>query len=94
MTQALNVYVINGNRIFDNPAKKAKKAARKFPSGLWYFYVAICLFLFGNEVCNRRCDVNCGKCTDNNTECHCEDEAAEAVTTKDEDTQKHEQCGS
>ena len=30
MTQALNVYVINGNRIFDNPAKKAKKPPGNF----------------------------------------------------------------
>ena len=46
MKQALNVYVINANRIFDNPAKKAKKSRPEISERLVVFLCCYLLISF------------------------------------------------
>ena len=47
-------------------------------------------YVLQHHVCDRRCNEQRRQCTNYNTEDHCECEAADRVTTKDEDTQQYD----
>ena len=45
-----------------------------------------------DAVCDRCCTIERAECTDYYTEDHSECERTDGVTTKEEDTEQHEQC--
>ncbi len=45
-----------------------------------------------SQISDRRCNEQRRQCTEYNTQNHCECEAADRVTTEDEDTQQYNQC--
>ena len=71
-----------------------KKGGFQVEAPLFYLILLIFFWQFATQcqISNWSSKEQRTECTDYNTENHCKCEAADAVTTKDEDTQQHDQC--